>query len=131
MRAPGLVFVAVASGVLAVAAGRAQSSPTASAPVVSNEPVERGRQLYMTAGCWACHGYTGRGGIGPMSGPDLAGNPMPLDGFTTIVRHPVRLMPPFTDRVLSDTQVADIHQFLTDQPKSRRADDIPLLSGKK
>lgn len=66
-----------------------------------------------------------------MSGPDLAGNPMPLDGFTTIVRHPVRLMPPFTDRVLSDTQVADIHQFLTDQPKSRRADDIPLLSGKK
>ena len=110
---------------LAVAAAMAAAQSPAP------DAVSRGRAVYMNSGCWACHGYTGRGGIGPMSGPDIAREEITREALTFIVRHPIRIMPAFSEKVLSDAQLADIHSFLAAQPRSRSVSDIPLLTKEK
>jgi mono/diheme cytochrome c family protein len=37
-------------------------------------------------------------------------------------------MPPYTEKVLSDAQVADIHAYLASIPRGKAPADIPLLS---
>ncbi|HWL47602.1 MAG TPA: cytochrome c [Sphingomonadaceae bacterium] len=109
--------------VLALATATAAQPPASAADAVS-----RGKAAFMNSGCWACHGYTGRGGIGPMTGPDIARDEITQDTLTFIVRHPIKLMPAYSEKVLSDAQIADIHSFLAAQPRSRSASDIPLLA---
>ena len=88
--------------------------------------VEHGRQLYMTNGCYSCHGTVGQGGE-RSAGPRIAPVPFPADAFKAFIRNPPEGMPRFDAQFVSDTDLEAIHQYLASLPKSRSAKDIPLL----
>jgi mono/diheme cytochrome c family protein len=95
-------------------AGAAQTAPPGDA--------QRGRDFYLKYSCYACHGYDGHGGAGARLVP-LA---MTLPRFTAYVHNP-RRMPPYTEKVLSDAQLADLFAYVKSLPASPSADQIPLL----
>ena len=85
--------------------------------------VQQGKELYLKYSCYACHGYDGHGGAGARLVP-LA---MTVTRFTAYVHNP-RRMPPYTEKVLSDAQLADLFAYIKSLPVSPPADQIPLLS---
>lgn len=88
--------------------------------------VDSGKKLFVSAGCALCHNGEGQGG-GP--GPRLAPNPnmLAFKVFVQRARVPVNSMPPYTTKVLSDQQLADIYAFLQTIPKPPDVSTIPLL----
>lgn len=76
-----------------------------------------------TDGCWECHGRAAQGGVGPRLGP----HPIPLNTIITYVRQPAGEMPPYTAKVISDAELADIYAFLQSIPDPPKVDSIPLL----
>jgi ubiquinol-cytochrome c reductase cytochrome c subunit len=85
-----------------------------------------GRQVFMAVGCYECHGMVGQGSV--QSGPRLAPEPMPLDSLRQLLRQPLNQMPAYSDKALSDRDVADIHAYLASIPKPPPVKDIPLLN---
>lgn len=86
---------------------------------------EMGATLYQRTGCYQCHANEGQGGAqGPRVGPD----PLTLARFTWYVRNPSGSMPPYTDVVMTDQDLADIHAFLKSRPQPRAVESIPLLA---
>ncbi|MEJ0070351.1 MAG: cytochrome c [Pseudomonadota bacterium] len=85
-----------------------------------------GRQVFMAVGCYQCHGGVGQGSV--QSGPRLAPEPMPLASLTQLLRQPLNQMPAYSDKALSDRDVADIHAYLASIPKPPPVKDIPLLN---
>ena len=86
---------------------------------------DNGKRLFVKDGCYQCHGYQGQGGV---AGPRLAPRPIVLIALTAYVRHPTGQMPPYTSKVLSDTDLADIHAYLSSIASPPPAKDIPLLN---
>jgi mono/diheme cytochrome c family protein len=87
--------------------------------------VENGRRIYRAAGCYECHDTVGQGGAG--TGPRLAPDPIQFTVFAHQVRLPVDQMPPYTSKVLPDSELADIYAFLRSVPKPPSVQSIPLL----
>lgn len=87
--------------------------------------VEKGKELYTSYGCYECHGRQAQGSR--TSGPRLAPNPIPLSAFSNYMRQPRGQMPPYTNKVASDADLADIHAFLKSIPQPPSVKDIPLL----
>jgi mono/diheme cytochrome c family protein len=85
-----------------------------------------GKRLFMTVGCYECHGTTGAGG-GP-AGPRLAPNPLPFVGVKAKLRTASGRMPVFSEAVLKDAEIADIYAYLQSIPVGRSARDIELLN---
>jgi ubiquinol-cytochrome c reductase cytochrome c subunit len=52
---------------------------------------------------------------------------MPVAAFTAYVRRPSGDMPPYTARVLPDSDLAAIHAFLAALPPPKDVSAIPLL----
>lgn len=86
--------------------------------------IENGKKLFTNDGCYECHGHMAQGGTGPRLGPD----PIPFSAFLQYVRHPAGSMPPFTSKVVSDAEFADIYAFISSLPQPPKAKDIPLLN---
>ena len=85
---------------------------------------ENGKKLFAAAACYACHGYVGQGGsAGPRLGPPAISFP----AFIGALRHPREDMPPYTAKVLSDAQVADIYAHVKTFPEPPALSTIPLL----
>jgi mono/diheme cytochrome c family protein len=111
-----------ASGVRAQSAGQAEKSATT--PTGNSET---GKKIFTKDGCYECHGREGQGaaqGAGPRIGPPQ----LALDGFMSYVRQPSGQMPPYTAKVLSDQELADIYAYLQSRPKAKASKDIPLLN---
>jgi len=106
------------TGVRAQTAGKSSSGETA--PVGNTET---GKKLYVNYGCYECHGRAAHGGTGPRLGPDA----LPFAIFLQYVRHPGGTMPPYTAKVASDQDLADIYAFLKSLPEPPRSKDLPLL----
>jgi len=104
-------------GVCLSASAAAQTQPAAAGSA------QAGKDLYLRYSCYACHGYDGHGG----SGAKLVPLPMTVTRFTAYVREP-RRMPPYTEKVLTDAQLADLFAYIKSLPVSPPADQIPLLS---
>jgi mono/diheme cytochrome c family protein len=85
--------------------------------------VENGKKAYAQYGCYQCHGYVAQGGVGPR----LAPRPLAYTAFAKYVRQPSGEMPPYTVKVFSETQMADVYAFLRSIPQPPQADSIPLL----
>ena len=86
---------------------------------------KKGQQLFITYGCYGCHGYNGQGAN---TGVRLAPNPMALDAMTAYIRNASStLMPPYSAANLPDAEIADMHAWLTSQPKAADWKTIPLL----
>src|SRR5579864_507733 len=86
---------------------------------------DNGKRLFVKDGCYQCHGYQGQGGA---AGARLAPRPIVLAALTAYVRHPTGQMPPYTSKVLSDADLADIHAYLSSIPMPPPAKSIPLLN---
>lgn len=109
--------------VLAGLAGAFAQAPAAQAPAGN---ARDGQALYMKIGCYQCHGGEGQGGA---AGPRLAPAPMlAYRAFVTYIRAPRAEMPPYTAKVISDQQVADIYAFLAARPRPATLQSIPLLN---
>lgn len=87
----------------------------------------RGARLFVTTGCYQCHGYVAQGGPGLR----LAPNPKPAFLIATYIRNPAGEMPPYTAAVLSDQDIRDIHAFLLTIPAPPKASQIALLNDDK
>ena len=116
-----LVLVAgLVQGSLAIA----QAPPTTSAPATQTGNAEQGKKLYVSYGCYQCHGYEAQGSI---AGPRLGPRPLPLASFSKYIRQPSGQMPPYTMKVASDTDLADIYAFVQARPAPPPLQSIPLL----
>jgi mono/diheme cytochrome c family protein len=122
-------FALAAFIILTVPALRAQSKTQedekASATPAGN--AETGKKIFTKDGCYECHGREGQGaaqGAGPRIGPPQ----LSLEAFGKYVHQPTGQMPPYTAKVLSDQDVADIYAYLQSRPKAKPSKDIPLLN---
>jgi mono/diheme cytochrome c family protein len=106
------------AGLLAAAAAMAQ-------PAMPNGNAANGKKLFETVGCFECHGYVGQGGG---AGPKLIDPTPAWEVFITQLRTPRQAMPPYTERVLSTQQAADIYAHIRTFPKSPDPATIPLLN---
>ncbi len=88
--------------------------------------VANGQRLFMTYGCYACHGTTGAGG--GIAGPRIAPDPLPLVAVKTKLRTASGRMPVFSEAVLKDSEILDIYAYLQSIPAYRSARDIGLLN---
>ena len=87
---------------------------------------DSGKRLYEKHTCFFCcsrHRRSGRrrrrargGGVREI-----------FQGFTRYVRQPRGQMPAFTDKILSDQDVADIFAYIRSLPAAKPVKDIPLL----
>ena len=102
--------------VVSSGAAPAQTTPRGDAP--------NGRKIYVSYGCYQCHGYQGQGSN---AGPRLAPNPFPYLAFANQVRQPRARMPAYTMNLVSNQELADMHAYLLTIPKARAVADIPLL----
>ena len=84
---------------------------------------ENGKKLFTQYGCYQCHGYAAQGGVGPR----LAPRPLAFAAFSKYLRQPTGEMPPYTAKVLSNSQLADVYAFLRSLPQPPPVDSIPLL----
>jgi mono/diheme cytochrome c family protein len=114
-----MLFAAIAALTLSVSLG-AGAAVAASA--------ERGKAAYMKYGCWQCHGTEGQGSSVTSQGKVLAPDPLPYDGFAAFVRTTNRAMPPYSEKVLPNEDLADIHAYLVSIPKPKDHKSIPLLN---
>ena len=86
---------------------------------------EKGRIAFVKNGCWQCHGYEGQGGS---AGLKLARTQLPLEAVEAFVRNTNGAMPPFSEKILSKEDLADIYAFISAQPVPADPKTIPLLA---
>jgi ubiquinol-cytochrome c reductase cytochrome c subunit len=86
----------------------------------------RGKEIYMKAGCYQCHGTIGQGAN---TGPRLAPEPLPLESLIAFVRNAATTaMPAYSARMVSDSEMADIHAYLASMSPPPQRKDVPLLN---
>jgi mono/diheme cytochrome c family protein len=114
-----LMIALMATGALALIAGAnsARGQENDHATKSSGSPtgnVETGKQLFRKDGCYECHGSQGQ--IASRAGPALTPTLAPFDGFASYIRRPSGSMPAYTEKVLSNRELADIYAFLRSVP---------------
>jgi mono/diheme cytochrome c family protein len=102
----------------------AASQPKLEFPSSANS--QNGQHLYTVFGCYECHGFQGQGST-HTGGSRLGPPQIPFSGFVAYVRQPTNQMPPYTSKVVSDAQLADIYVFLQSRPPPAPSKSIPLL----
>ena len=105
----------------ALCAQKKEASPASAAPAGN---LDNGKKLFTADGCYECHGRAAQGGAGPRIGPP----PLAFPALLAYIRHPKGQMPPYTAKVLSDADAADIYAFLQSIPKPPDPKTIPLLN---
>lgn len=129
-RARMLALAAIAAAILAPpvfvrCSAAAQSNAAAEKSENSSaSSVARGEKLYVSYGCYACHGRAAQGGVGP----ELCPHPPPLPAFEEYAHNPTGSMPPYTGKTVSDQDVADIYAYLKSLPEPPHENDIPILN---
>ena len=116
------VFVVSWLQVAVVGAGLAVQATAQTQPPSAGD-ARAGKDLYLRYSCYACHSYDGHGGAGARLVPMR----MTVERFTAYVHNP-RQMPPYTTKVLSDAQLADLFAHIKSLPESPPAKNIPLLT---
>ena len=86
----------------------------------------RGMALFMKNMCYTCHGTAGQGGDRG-SGPRIAYDVWPWEGFAQQVRRPRESMPRYDTKFVSDADLADIYAYIVSAKSGPKARDIPLL----
>ena len=111
-------LAAVAAGAVALASGSAFAAGDAA----------KGKASFIKYGCWQCHGTEGQGSAITSAGKVLAPDPLPWESFSAFVRSTNRAMPPYSEAVLPNDDLADMHAYLSSIPKPKDYKTIPLLN---
>jgi ubiquinol-cytochrome c reductase cytochrome c subunit len=109
-----LILVAAAATIGPVMLA-AQTSPQPAPPSAAASSIERGRVDFVKVGCAQCHGREAQGS--PTTGPRLGPGGLPYQAFSRYVRAPRLQMPPYSEKILPDTQLADLYAFVQSRPK--------------
>lgn len=117
----GFIVKAVVTASVLAACGSVRAGTQKEA---SASEAAKGEKLFVSYGCYECHGRQAQGGVGPHLGP----SPISFAAFLRYVRHPSGSMPPYTEKVLTDQELSNIHAFLKSLPEPSKAKDIPLLN---
>jgi mono/diheme cytochrome c family protein len=121
-----LVEIVAAGGVMALAVvGLGTRANAQTQPPSAN--AAHGRELYLTTGCFECHGRNGQGGAFNGPAPALAHTEMGFEAFKEQLRQPANDMPAYATAVMSDQDVADVLGFLHALPGPRSPADIATL----
>jgi mono/diheme cytochrome c family protein len=86
---------------------------------------DNGKKLFLAYGCFECHG---RQGAGASTGPRIGPPAISFAAVLRYVRAPSGQVPPYTTKVVSDQELADIYTYLKSLPPPSPAADIPLLN---
>jgi ubiquinol-cytochrome c reductase cytochrome c subunit len=113
----------VSMGLAALAAGLVVGHGAAVAA-----SAEKGKAAFVQHGCWQCHGFVGQGSVASSGGKVLTRTEMPLETFVAFVRSTNRTMPPFSEKILPNEDLADIYAYLQSIPKPASYKSIPLLN---
>lgn len=113
--------------------GRVQKDPAyQAAPAAKPAPptappgrVDVGGTLYKKVGCYQCHANEAQGGL---SGPRVGPNLVPFARFSEYIRKPAAEMPPYTPKVLSDQDIADIYAWVQARPRPPAVNTLPQLA---
>lgn len=119
----GVAAALMVAGSLARAQSTGRASKTDETPAGN---AENGKKLFAKYGCYECHGREAQGG--GYNGPRLAPDPVPFSVVQSYIRHPQGEMPPYTEKVVSDKDLADIYAFLRSQPEPSAVKSIPILN---
>ena len=116
-------LLGIAAVALLTAAVNAQEpAPKPAAPAAPAGNVETGKKLWVSVGCWQCHGYEAQGGA---AGPRLSGRNLPWAGFNAYVRRPTNQMPPYTEKVVTNADLAHMLAYVNSRPAPPKA--VPEL----
>jgi mono/diheme cytochrome c family protein len=102
-------------------------SPPPAAESSTSGDAAKGSVLFLRDGCYECHGRQGQGAHhtgAPRIGPPTFG----FTDFVNYVHSPKGSMPPYTSKVISESELADIYTFLKSRPVPPPASSIPLLN---
>jgi mono/diheme cytochrome c family protein len=126
-----MVFWQAAGAVLIFAASVAAQAPTTpparpASPAPAAQANDEGRKLYVSYGCYQCHGYEAQGSSA--TGPRLGPRGLPLAAFVRYVRRPTGQMPLYTEKVLPQADLEKIHAFTQSRPAPKPPAELPLLS---
>jgi ubiquinol-cytochrome c reductase cytochrome c subunit len=122
------VIILVAGLATAVGVSGQTPAPARPAPApqgASAANAEAGRKLFVSYGCYQCHGYEAQGSSA--TGPRLGPRPLQFAALSKYVRAPTGQMPPYTAKVLPDADLTIIYAFLQSRPAPQAVEDIPLL----
>lgn len=106
----------------------ASSSARAQTPAASAGNAENGKRLYLKNGCYECHGTVGQGAQANPLAPKLAPRPIVRAAFIGYVRKPAGGMPPYTSKVMSDSELTDVWAYLATIPVPPPLKSIPILN---
>ncbi len=120
----GLMAIASLMALTLSHAGAQTVSPAEKSGPAPAGNSQNGKKLFTSYGCYECHGNQAQGGS---AGPRLGPNPTPYTDLVKYIRQPTREMPPYTSKVVSDQDLADIYAFLQSLPQPPKADSIPVL----
>ena len=102
------------------------SKAPAQSEVSVSTNAKNGRQLFAKYGCSECHMSMGQGARS--TGVRLGPPQIPLSAFTSYVRQPTGEMPPYTQKTVSNDELADIYTYLRSVPPTPAWKTIPLLN---
>jgi ubiquinol-cytochrome c reductase cytochrome c subunit len=119
------VFTLAVTLALGAAAGKLADAAQEKASPTPSGNAENGKHLFVKNGCYECHGREGQGSI--MSGPRIAPDPIPFDAMLSYVRKPKGEMPPYTEKVISGKDLADIYAYLQSRKEPPTDKAMPLL----
>jgi mono/diheme cytochrome c family protein len=109
------------AAVMQLSSAMAQQPPPPAPP----GNAKAGQTLFLKIGCYQCHGNEGQGGA---AGPRIGRSPMlAFRNFAAYVRAPRGEMPPYTVKVVTDKDLADIYAYLASLPPAPPVESIPLL----
>ena len=97
-------------------------------PAFAAGDAAKGKAAFMKYGCWQCHGTQGQGSAITSAGKVLAPDPLPYDGFAAFVRSTNLAMPPYSEKILPNADLQDMHAYLSSIPKPKDYKSIPLLN---
>jgi len=120
-------FAIFARAAVVVAAAAAMSAPVLAQDAPKGDTAH-GKQIFLSLGCFTCHGRSGQGGALNGPAPILAQTALPFDAFKGQLRSPSNDMPAYSEVLVSDKDVADIYAFVESLPGPRSPKDIPILN---
>jgi mono/diheme cytochrome c family protein len=118
-----LMILAAAAAVAVLAQTPANTAKGGGAAAPAGN-AQNGKKIFESDGCYQCHGLAAQGGVGPRLGP----RPLSWAAFSRYVRQPTDQMPPYTAKVVSDQELADVYAFLLAIPAPPAAKGIPILN---
>ena len=119
-RIAGLVVTSALALAVSVAAQGPAAAPQPAAPAGN---ADAGKTLFVNYGCYQCHGYEAQGGA---AGPRLASRSLAYAAFARYVRRPTNQMPPYTEKVVTDADLANILAYVQSRPAPPQ--HVPLLA---